>query len=71
MNEGTIFVAINNETAKLYSCNSSGRTVYWNSKEEAENYIQADGWATEFYTDDSNAHKLIHADEVRTISKYG
>lgn len=72
--EGDIWVVISNETAKLVSCNSSGKTVYWNTQEAASEFaasLMYNGWEVQFHMDDSNSHKLIHADETRNISKYG
>jgi hypothetical protein len=72
--EGDIWVVISNETAKLVSCNSSGKTVYWNTQKEASQYAASllhNGWEVQFHMYAGNLNKLIHADDVRTISKYG
>lgn len=72
--EGDIWVVICSETAKLLACNSSGRTVYWHTQEEASQYIASNlggGWEVPFHKDMDNESKLIHVDEVRNVSKYG
>ncbi len=64
MKEGTIWVAICNKTAKLFTCNRSGKTVYWNSQKEASDKIQDSGYEVEFYMDGKNQDKLIAADQA-------
>lgn len=67
----TVWVAISNETAKLFTCNSSGKTVFWNSKKEASQKIQDSGFEVEFYLSEENQDKLVAAEDVKNFSKYG
>lgn len=71
MEEGTVWVAICNETAKLFTCNSSGKTVYWDTQKKASQSVQDSGYEVEFYMDEENQDKLVHADDVKNFSKYG
>jgi hypothetical protein len=75
MNDRTVWVIIHSETAKLLTCNSSGKTVFWETKEAASEYAgrAADGWESEFYLSEDNHMKLISIDDVvpGNISKFG
>lgn len=70
-NDRTIWVAISNETAKLFTCNSSGKTVFWETQKEASQKIQDSGFEVEFYMNEENQDKLVAAEDVKNFSKYG
>jgi len=70
-NDRTIWVAISNETAKLFTCNSSGKTIFWETQKEASQKIQDSGFEVEFYMNEENQDKLVAAEDVKNFSKYG
>jgi hypothetical protein len=69
----TVWVIISTEMAKLLTCNSSGKTVFWETQEEASAYAgrAGDGYECEFYLSEENQDNMIAADQVNNISKYG
>jgi hypothetical protein len=69
-----VYLIIHGDTCKLLSCNSSGKTVWWTTEEEANDYFNAfvaTGSIVEFYPDGEAEDNLIHFPLVRTVSKYG